>query len=72
MLVENVYPDDPRVRSEALLLTSAGYQVSVICLKEPGQAAFEIVKGVRVYRIPRLELFKKTPSANASWAGRLF
>src|SRR6266576_442956 len=72
MLVENVYPDDPRVRSEASLLTSAGYQVSVICLKDPGQRAFEIVKGVRVYRISRLELFKKTPSAKDSWAGRLF
>lgn len=71
MLVENLYPQDPRVRNEASLLTTAGYQVSVICLKKSGQAAFEIVDGVRVYRIPRLELFKKTPSADASWVGRL-
>src|SRR5215831_17540007 len=72
MLVENLYPQDPRVRNEALLLLSAGYQVSVICLRKRGQPAFEIIDGVRVYRLPRLELFKKTPSANSNAAGRLF
>src|SRR5215831_18435328 len=70
MLVENAYPQDPRVRNEALLLLSAGYQVSVICLRRPEQPAFEIVEGVKVYRIPRLELFKKTPSKDSNAVGR--
>jgi glycosyltransferase involved in cell wall biosynthesis len=71
MLVENAYPQDPRVRNEALLLVSAGYQVSVIGLRRPEQPSFEVIDGVRVYRVPRLELFKKTPSANSSALGRL-
>ena len=70
MLVENFYPQDPRVRNEACLLTSAGHQVSVICLRKRGQAPFEIIDGVKVYRVPRLELFNKTPAGNSSWVGR--
>jgi glycosyltransferase involved in cell wall biosynthesis len=64
MLVENHFPQDSRVKNEAHLLTSAGYHVSVIALRRKGQPATEIVDGVRVYRLPVLELFKKTPSAN--------
>jgi glycosyltransferase involved in cell wall biosynthesis len=65
MLLENNYPQDTRVRNEASLLTSAGYQVSVICLRKADQSTTEIVKGVRVFRVPRLELFQKTPDAKA-------
>src|SRR6266446_4781289 len=69
MLVENVYPGDTRVRNEAVLLASAGYQVSVISLKEPGQTWRETVHGVRVYRIPRLEWFKKTAGSELTRVG---
>ncbi len=68
MLVENHYPQDPRVRNEASLLASSGYQVRVICLRKPGQPRVETVGNVRVYRLPRVELFKKTPSANPGLA----
>jgi len=64
MLVENSYPQDTRVRNEASLLASAGYEVRVICLRKPGQARVETIGNVRVYRLPRLELFKKTPAPN--------
>src|SRR5713101_4799862 len=60
MLVENNYPQDSRVRNEATLLTSAGYDVTVIALKKNAQPRADVVDGVRVYRIPRLELFTKT------------
>jgi glycosyltransferase involved in cell wall biosynthesis len=51
MLLENrPYPQDVRVRREAVALTAAGYQVSVICPSDPGQASRELVNGVRVYR----------------------
>jgi len=72
MLVENCYPQDTRVRNEATLLASAGYQVAVIALKKSGQTPCEVVNGVRVYRVPRLELFKKTATGQLSGAGRLF
>jgi glycosyltransferase involved in cell wall biosynthesis len=72
MLVENHFPQDTRVKNEALLLTEAGYHVSVIALRKKGQVMTEVVNGVQVYRLPRLELFKKTSHGNLSRAGLLF
>lgn len=61
MFVENAYPQDTRVRNEATLLSQAGYKVTVIALGKKGQPRTDTVDGVTVYRIPRLELFQKTP-----------
>ena len=72
MLVENHFPQDTRVKNEAILLTESGYHVSVIELRNKGQVMTEIVNGVQVYRLPRLELFKKTSHGNLSRAGLLF
>ena len=66
MLVENYFPQDTRVTNEASLLTDAGYQVSVIALRREGQAGHEILNDVEVYRLPTLELFKKTPCVNVN------
>jgi len=66
MLVENHFPQDTRVRNEAALLTDAGYKVAVIALRKRSQASRETVDGVEVYRLPTLELFKKTPPAKVS------
>jgi glycosyltransferase involved in cell wall biosynthesis len=63
MLVENHFPQDTRVKNEASLLTDAGYAVSVIALRKKGQAAREVVDRVQVYRVPLLNIFKKTPYA---------
>jgi len=60
MLVQCPYPQDTRVRNEALLLLSEGYEVSVISVRKPDQVFSEDIDGVRVYRVPELELFKKT------------
>ena len=72
MLVENHFPQDTRVKNEAILLTESGYHVSVIALRKKGQVMTEVVNGVQVYRLPRLELFKKTSHGNLSRAGLLF
>ena len=61
MLVENYFPQDTRVTNEATLLTEAGYDVTVVALRSNGQTGHEVVNGVEVYRLPTLELFKKTP-----------
>jgi glycosyltransferase involved in cell wall biosynthesis len=66
MLVENHFPQDTRVTNEATLLIEAGYQVSVVALRRGDQAGHEVLNGVKVYRLPTLELFKKTPFANAN------
>jgi glycosyltransferase involved in cell wall biosynthesis len=72
MLVENYFPQDTRVKNEASLLTKAGYRVSVIALQTQGQAGREILNSVEVYRVPTLELFKKTPPANVNRLDLLF
>jgi glycosyltransferase involved in cell wall biosynthesis len=72
MLVENYFPQDTRVKNEASLLTKAGYQISVIALQREGQAGHETLNSVEVYRLPTLELFKKTPSATVNRLDLLF
>jgi glycosyltransferase involved in cell wall biosynthesis len=62
MLVQNEFPFDTRVRNEAALLHDEGYEVTVICLKRRGERTAEVVRGIRVYRIPRLEFFQKAPT----------
>lgn len=71
MFVENAYPNDTRVRNEAEALTEAGYGVTVVCLRKGTQLRSEVVNGVQTYRLPRLELFQKTPSENPTWLQRL-
>jgi len=66
MLVENYFPQDTRVKNEATLLTAAGYDVMVVALRRNGQTGHETLNGVEVYRLPTLELFKKTPSATVN------
>lgn len=66
MFVENFFPADPRVRNESQVLVGAGYEVTVVALRQPGEGASETVNGVRVYRIPKLVLFRKTPRAKVN------
>jgi glycosyltransferase involved in cell wall biosynthesis len=66
MLLQNApYPHDPRVRSEAKALTTAGYQVTLICPGVEGQPWHEIFEGMRIYRFPR-------PSYASSLLGYLY
>ncbi len=66
MWVENNFPQDTRVANEARLLADAGYKVAVIALRNQRQAARETWNGIEVYRVPTLELFKKTVAGNGS------
>ena len=61
MLVQNHYPFDIRVRNESELLRGDGYDITVVCLKRKGEKTSEVVRGIRVYRIPKLEFFQKAP-----------
>lgn len=71
MLVENPYPEDTRVRNEATLLQSVGYDVSVIALRTPNKPRWEVLDGVKVYRLPHIELFKKTVAERPGMLGRI-
>src|SRR5213596_1653198 len=72
MWVENNFPQDTRVANEARLLAEAGYQLAVIALRKERQAARETWNDIEVYRVPTLELFKKTVAGNGSRLNLLF
>lgn len=66
MLLENQpYPQDHRVRREAVALTRAGYRVSVICPGTGNQSRYEVVDGVRVYRF-------RAPASASGFVGYLW
>jgi glycosyltransferase involved in cell wall biosynthesis len=71
MFVENAFPQDTRVKNEADALTEAGYSVTVVALRKGNQPRSEVLQGIQVYRIPRLELFRKTPCENPTFFERL-
>ena len=51
IVVQNLpVPLDRRVWLECQALTAAGYGVSVICPKGPGDPSFEVLEGVRVHK----------------------
>ena len=52
LLENNPFPQDDRVRREAIALVTAGYRVSVIAPRRTGQPWRETVRGVHVSRIP--------------------
>jgi len=53
MVVHAYYPlGEVRVEREAQALIQAGYQVDVICLRDEGEPAEEIVDGIKIYRMP--------------------
>jgi glycosyltransferase involved in cell wall biosynthesis len=53
MVVHAHYPiGEPRVEREAQALIHRGFEVDVICLRLPGEAATEVVDRVHVYRLP--------------------
>jgi glycosyltransferase involved in cell wall biosynthesis len=59
MITESHIPDDVRVWQEALLLKNNGIEVSIICLKNNTQKFLETINGIKIYRIPKIELLKQ-------------
>jgi len=62
MLTKSEFSKDPRVFQEAKNLTKNGFKVTVIALRGKDEKWKSLVKGVSVYRIPRIKLFKKSKS----------
>lgn len=53
MIVHAHYPlGETRVERQACILVEAGYQVDIICLRNPTEAITETIAGVNVYRLP--------------------
>jgi len=65
MLVENEFPEDPRVRNEAKKLINHGFGVSVISLASQTEKQYEIIDGINVYRLRKVSFFKKDINQNS-------
>lgn len=61
MLAYTFYETDNRVRRYAETLVRRGDTVDAIALRRPGQASFEIIRGVNVYRIQNRTIDEKHP-----------
>jgi len=59
MISESHFPSDIRVKREAYTLLAYGHEVSIIALKDIGQKFYEKINGIKVYRVPKIELFKR-------------
>ncbi len=46
------YPEHNHLRRDIEALTQAGYDVSLVALRHPGEAPYEMVAGAHVYRLP--------------------
>lgn len=46
------YPAESHVRRNVESLVAAGYSVDLVCLRNRGQRAFEVIGGVNVHRVP--------------------
>ena len=52
MVVHAVFPGDPRVRRQSDALVEAGYEVDIICLRQPGEEAEALDGPRRIVRLP--------------------
>ena len=52
MVVHAVVPGDPRIRRQSDALLEAGHEVTIICLRQPGEVAVEEDGARRIVRLP--------------------
>ncbi len=71
MLAYTFYEADNRVRRYAEALAKRGDEVDAIALQREGQARFEVIRGVRVYRIQKRRIDERRPF-NYLWKLLLF
>ena len=50
MILDYVFPPDPRVENEAIALVNAGHEVFLFCLNYDNQPDFELINGIHVCR----------------------
>jgi glycosyltransferase involved in cell wall biosynthesis len=52
MVLHKAYPPDPRVAREIRIAREEGFEVDVVAMRRPGEPAFGVVEGARVFRLP--------------------
>ena len=56
MILDAVFPPDPRVENEAVSLVKAGHEVFLFCLKYADEKTSEIINGIKVKRYTSSQL----------------
>jgi glycosyltransferase involved in cell wall biosynthesis len=52
IVVHAIFPGDPRIRRQSDALADAGYEVDILCLRQPGEPAEEADGPIRIVRLP--------------------
>ncbi len=75
MISESNFPSDIRVSQEALTLMACGHRIAAIAIQGRSEKLHEDWKGVHIYRIPKVELFRRGKQTKAKpengWIQRL-
>ena len=50
MILDDVFPPDPRVENEAITLINGGYEVFLFCLNNGSQKINELINGIKIRR----------------------
>ena len=50
MILDDVFPPDPRVENEAITLINSGYEVFLFCLSNSNQNTNETINGIKIRR----------------------
>jgi glycosyltransferase involved in cell wall biosynthesis len=50
MILDDVFPPDPRVENEAITLINGGYEVFLFCLNNGNQKTKELINGIKIRR----------------------
>ena len=50
MILDDVFPPDPRVENEAITLINGGYEVFLFCLNNGSQKTKELINGIKIRR----------------------
>ena len=50
MILDDVFPPDPRVENEAITLINGGYEVFLFCLNNGSQKTNELINGIKIRR----------------------
>jgi len=59
MILDDVFPPDPRVENEAITLVNSGYEVFLFCLHNGNQKTNELINGIKIRRYTSTELTYK-------------
>ena len=50
MILDDVFPPDPRVENEAITLINGGYEVFLCCVNNGSQKTNELINGIKIRR----------------------